>query len=352
MNIEFHYYMIYLIATRAGFRPESAKIMAISSQYVDDNDMIFTISKGTPEEYTNHISQTMNIIKPKKKLFRIYPLFHFIPGDPLALSARRKDGKLHMLNTTPNSTNVNSIFDMAIYSKNLYRIGIALHSFADTWAHQNFTGYYDTFNSVDGGVEKIIPYIGHASAYYYPDWPALIWKDSRLVGKYIKVNNRERFLEAAREIFRKLYLSLNPNETSQHVHWESKKLLEDLNNAIGKMDQGNEEKDNRIKRYKELARKKEYGGGVLEDYQRDKWFDQVVNEEILGIRDRGVIAINGVSVGLNRYDPLTDIYTWKNSKNYTKSHWYKFQEAVKTHQKVAFNILSKKNFSYLDLKNW
>lgn len=107
MDIEFHYHMTYLIAAKAGFSAEKSATIAHACQYVDDNDMIMEIDKGEASAYRNYISQTMNILKPKGKLFRIYPLFHFIPGDPQSSSAWRKDGKMHWLNTTPNSA-VNS----------------------------------------------------------------------------------------------------------------------------------------------------------------------------------------------------------------------------------------------------
>jgi hypothetical protein len=73
MNKEFHYQITHLIATRSGFPPADADIIAISSQYVDDNSMIFKIDKDKPTAYSNYISQTMNILKPKAKLFRNKP---------------------------------------------------------------------------------------------------------------------------------------------------------------------------------------------------------------------------------------------------------------------------------------
>ncbi|MBA4397709.1 MAG: hypothetical protein C0394_10075, partial [Syntrophus sp. (in: bacteria)] len=105
MNHEFHYYITYVIAARAGFPPQDAQLVAYSSQYTDDNDIIFEIDRGRPTAYGNYISQTVNILKPMDKLLRIYSLFHFIPGDPLAASAWRKDGGMHWLNTTPDSEN-------------------------------------------------------------------------------------------------------------------------------------------------------------------------------------------------------------------------------------------------------
>lgn len=91
MDIEFHYYMTYLIAARAGFAPAEAAILAQAAQEIDDNHIPISVSKGTPAEYESVISQTMDILRPKHNE-RIYPIFHFIPGDPAAPSAKRKDG--------------------------------------------------------------------------------------------------------------------------------------------------------------------------------------------------------------------------------------------------------------------
>jgi hypothetical protein len=181
MDVEFHYYMTYLVAAKAGFGSDDVLKIAYTSQYVDDNDMILEIDKGKASAYRNYISQTMNILKPKSKLFRIYPLFHFIPGDPMSKTAFRKDGKMHWLNTTPNSENANKIIDAAISTENLFRIGVACHCYADSWAHQNFVGYYDEFNAMASPLSKVTPDIGHADAQHNPDWPGLIWRDQRLL---------------------------------------------------------------------------------------------------------------------------------------------------------------------------
>jgi len=43
MNTEFHYWMTGLIAKEAGFSEDHAKIIAYSSEYVDENDVSFKI---------------------------------------------------------------------------------------------------------------------------------------------------------------------------------------------------------------------------------------------------------------------------------------------------------------------
>ncbi len=83
MNKEFHYYATGLITQRAGFSEEDAETIARASQFVDENDVALEVRErgGSQKPYRNFISQTMNILKPKKALMRIYPVFHFVPGD-------------------------------------------------------------------------------------------------------------------------------------------------------------------------------------------------------------------------------------------------------------------------------
>ncbi|MBE9546622.1 MAG: hypothetical protein IMF10_03880 [Proteobacteria bacterium] len=83
MNTEFHYYITGIIAHAAGFSQEEAKTIATASEFVDENDVSFNIEdRSSGKSYEVYISQTMNILKPKRKLMRIYPVFHFLPGDP------------------------------------------------------------------------------------------------------------------------------------------------------------------------------------------------------------------------------------------------------------------------------
>ena len=57
MDIEFHYYMTYLIAARAGFKPADATILAQSAQEIDDNHIAIEVGAGTPFDYKNTISR-------------------------------------------------------------------------------------------------------------------------------------------------------------------------------------------------------------------------------------------------------------------------------------------------------
>lgn len=345
MDIEFHYYMTYLIAARAGLSPSDSLRIAHAAQYTDDNDMVFEIQKNQAEYFKNYISQTMNILNPKPKLFRIYPVFHFVPGDPLAPAAYRRDGRMHWLNTTPGGVNATRLLDEALTTGNHYRIGLACHAYADTWAHQNFIGYYDEFNSMTGLLESATPNIGHADARHDPDWPALIWKDRRLLVEDGRVDNTQRFLAAARHLFRMLRKYADKTVSDAAIKLDEDGLAKHLSEAIGDRDPTNERKSTRVARYKALAQTAAYGSAPLPEYDDCVWFEAAVKEEVRGLRDRS-------DTRWARWDPLTDVYTWRDTQTYQATEWYQFQLAVKEHQVFAIALLNESLRSKMELEGF
>ena len=315
MDIEFHYYITYIVALRAGFAPGDAYVIAYASQYTDDNTTVYTIDKGGPGEYSNYISQTANILKPQKELMGIYPAFHFMPGTLVELagdSARRRDGKLHLMNTIPDSMNSRKLLQAALDSHDPYRIGIATHMYADTFAHQNFVGFEESFNGMKGLFEGIVPDIGHADAGYKPDRISLSWEDRRLVQSHSKIDNKERFIEAARCIYQRYAGYLN---TSQ----DSRKTATQIDKAIGKHKDG---KNGRIDRYKKMI-----GRGFIK-YDKKDWFREAVDRVSVEIPYAG---------GEDTVPRSETEYVWKG--NYKESRWYRFQEAVKAHQRPAMDTV-------------
>ena len=351
MNIEFHYYMTYLVATKAGIGRDEARVIAFAAQHIDDNSFVVNVEADDGSGaavYQNYVSQTMDILKAKRQLFRIYPIFHFIPGDPRSPTAWRKDGSMHWLNTTPNSTNANRVFDAALTSGDLYRIGVSCHGYADTWAHQNFVGYFHPFNAVsENALSTFTPNVGHADAGHHPDWPALVWEDPRLVNANAMIDNRSRFLEAADHMLRKLAKLADSKISDKALDTKASELRQDLNTAIGDQDNTNKMRAERIGRYRELAATKAYGSEMLSDYDENEWFAQAINEKVRGLRDR--------DSEWSRLTVLKDRYTWRNPDSYRQSHWYRFQEAVKAHQDETWGILKESTFNGLalpELADW
>ena len=327
--------MTYLIAIRAGFDTDTALKIAYSSQYIDDNTRKFNIFKDKKKVYSNYISQTKNIFKPQKKLLRIYPVFHFIPGNPQALSAIRKDGKMHTMCCTPNSENSLNIFSTALKSGDPYRIGIATHSYADTWAHQNFTGILDSFNGMsDNILKRLLPDIGHANALHSPDEAGKIWYDSRMAEP--KVNNKNRFLAASGCIFLE-FAELNK---LKNINKKKNSLLVDFDKIIV-IDNDNNYQKERIKAYQKLALTPEYGGTPLPDYDKDQWFKQAVSTKQKWFKDINLPF--GVTLFPDKHSPKNGFY---------ESDWYCFQESIKKHQRNVLKYFDTTDIQYIKIRNF
>ena len=333
MNIEFHYYLTKYIALEAGFDSDEAEIIAYSSQFVDDNKTRFKIEIPDGSFYENYFSQTMNITKPKKKLMRVYLLFHFLPGDPTSSKARRRDGKMHLLMTTPSSTHAQEIFFDTTKNENLYSLGIASHMLADTLAHQNFVGTFDEINAMKGVWQTLTPNIGHADAGFKPDIPNLLWHDPRLIDEYKEVNNIDRVLLAANKLYTNyLMFTTNPPEWS--------KVKKNISNIINEPIKESQiklypkQKKVRIEKYKELLA----DFGTDGNYDSLSWFKSAVKEDINFLNDKKY-----------KFDPIKDKLNFRT--NYKRSHWYRFQEAIKEYQRIATTKLEP-ILKQIEIKEW
>lgn len=325
MDIEYHYWLTGLIAKRAGFTNKEAQTIASTSQFMDENDVLLKVQSargGKP--YKNQISQTMNILKPKMDLMRIYPIFHFIPGEPDAPTAQRRDGKMHLLNTTPNNFNANEIMDEAFKASSdiqLYRIGVATHGYSDSWAHQNFIGWFDFCNNI--GLD-IKPDIGHANAEHQPDWINHQWVDNRLVDP--DVNNKLRYLSASKALFNKYrdYIKTKRKITPA-PKWMD--LKQELDTLMGPIYSGHRKRyqEERIKRYKQVLK--------WQDYDELRWFNQAIRTEVHGAKD----SYKGIR---SRFTLFKDEYFWREDVEMENTHWYRFQEAVKEQERMALKLLA------------
>jgi hypothetical protein len=154
-------------------------------------------------------------------------VFHFVPGEPRDASPR-VDGRTHPLATTPDSPNARALLAAAFTGPpelSLFRIGIASHAYADTWAHQNFVGMADPFNGMG---RSLLPNLGHAGALRRPDRIGLVWRDTRLLAP--RVDNNARFLAAARGLFERYREHLG-GMGAPAARWDT--LSGDLARALG-----------------------------------------------------------------------------------------------------------------------
>lgn len=218
MQKDFHYAAIYVLSRLAGMKDEYAEKVAYSSQQVDDAvyDHALKFEDGDIFHQTQTAHKELDFINSSdvNESFNVWIPFHFLPA---------AENANFRLITKPESRTIELLKKDIINSNNknniLYRLGIFLHLYADSYSHQDFKGFYDRYNLIDllEGVEhlsgrdkikkwltKIIPGllpIGHALSMKNPDIPYASWKYKRN-SKMIKINNlEERFIPAAKNIF-------------------------------------------------------------------------------------------------------------------------------------------------------
>lgn len=196
MNAEFHYHALYYICVRAGMPGERARIIASSSQYVDDAVVEYAIGDGA---YGTLATQNY-AFWDESTLREVYMPFHFVPAGSAAPAGSSRWA------TVPDCPAAKELLVAALRSGDDYRVGVALHAYADTWAHQGFSGRNEAANAID--LASPLPPVGHLQALRSPDDPAGEWEDPRLGPGRSSVRNAERFMAAARKIYRYLRTSL------------------------------------------------------------------------------------------------------------------------------------------------
>ncbi len=316
MDIEFHYYVTYLVAMKAGFSSIDSYKIAYSSQYIDDNEKQIIICNDIGEEiYRSTVTQSCNPSKEPNKLNRIYLSYHFTPSLKSKVKSKRKDKKSNLLDTIPDNDSVNMLLTEALYSGNPYRIGIASHTFIDSWAHQNFIGIKSSYNSISGFFSDMIPDIGHADALSMPDQVGLVWRDQRLDNEVIY--NNKRFICAISRLMEEYMLFLHKpkkyiKKTIKGVKNDLKKIMIQYDSAVI----SSISRSQRIKSYLSLFTLYNYSKPCI--YSKDRWLEEAII-----------------------YDNINKNYKWR-SNRYSEYDWYLFQEAAKAHYELIWPLIEYK----------
>jgi hypothetical protein len=325
MNIEFHYYMIYLLAKYAGLDELDCITVATSSQYVDNN-LVGQVIRWDGREYLTIVTQNYGWWSDWFPV-NVYIPFHFFPGDLAYPGARRRDGRTHRLNVTPGGAFVTELLNRALGTRNLYRIGLALHTFADSWAHQNFTGTNDDWNSL--GTDLPVPKVGHAEAISQPDKITGRWIDERLEGGFRFIDNETRFLEAASRIYEKLRAFAGKREDD----WE--RARDRIKKLIGPYDENDARQKDRISGY--LLEEE------LLEYNKYDWIRRAVRF------DGNEALLEDAFKGYDKFSWLKDQLLYKTGvfkkkpllgrPDFTDTDYFRWQETAKAHLKEARAIL-------------
>ena len=186
MQKDFHFYVTYALARKAGYAAGDAATIAWADEYTD---------RQTKEEIYEIQTQCPKLDRwndPQIQLTVLVP-FHFMPGND-----REWPWK-----TTENSPRMKLLVQAAEESQNLCRLGITLHVLQDTFSHQGFSGWREKQNSCYPWyyLKSALPNVGHTEMLVMPDMVDRVWYDPRTNKR---VDNRRRALAAARATFESL----------------------------------------------------------------------------------------------------------------------------------------------------
>jgi hypothetical protein len=221
MQIDFHHTVTYVIARLAGFSHQEATIVAYSAQYVDDAQNRGVIEFANGMTY-DHIASSHSVVDGFHNLwnqedYKVWVPFHFLPGNNGQPAGRGQDVPVEQrMLCQPDSCIAADMCAAAISTKenpnSLHRLGITTHVYADTWAHQRFSGFRHHLNKAqdetqEGFLERIeafaaeVASLGHGDVSVHPDQPFRIWKYKDANSKEVTRNNPKIFIEACDRIF-------------------------------------------------------------------------------------------------------------------------------------------------------
>jgi hypothetical protein len=226
MQIDFHHGVTYVCARLAGFEHHAASTIAYCAQYVDDatNAGLIRFDNGA---LFSRISSAHKMLDYRNfqilANYRVWIPFHFLPGNGGLPAGQDPAGSfIEKLICRPNSYVAQDMVRECIERRHttygLYRLGITMHVYVDTWAHQGFAGVNHRVNEarqwVDGSgqpdralmsrlkgyfISEALP-LGHGAVLSNPDKPFLQWGYTNGRGERIARNNPKDFLEAAEQM--------------------------------------------------------------------------------------------------------------------------------------------------------
>lgn len=228
MQIDGHHAMTYVAARLAGFNARKAAIVAYSAQYVDDatNSGEIHFDNGAMYSRISSAHKALDYRNSDELAnHKVWVPFHFLPGNGGKPAGDNPQGSfIRKLVCKPNSYVAQDMLRACAgdHSKPyaLHRLGISMHVYADTWAHQGFAGVIHKINEVKNirsdnskrdksFLDRIASFfvsesfpLGHGAALSYPDRPWVEWEYKNGLGEKVKRSNSEIFMDAVDKMCR------------------------------------------------------------------------------------------------------------------------------------------------------
>jgi len=345
MNIDFHYGVIYVVTRLAGFDQAEAQTIAHACQYVDDSTVPGVLEFEGGQSYDRFASahemlDYKNTQNSRDKL--VWAPFHFLPagqGETL-----EEKSVCH-----PNSEIAQKMVKRAIEGRNaengLHRLGVTLHVYVDTWAHQHFTGTISAHNVVtslksddhhpdtllgtlksyvgaaedaaESEVIDLISKLGHGAALHFPDLPWAKWEYVNGHGIPISRENLGIFLDAANMAHK----AARGFRSGNVDYLEEDGLPEEAQTALRGQFESNrsENPEERLAVFKKAV-----GEGAIPG----------IHEQLPAYVAKGPDSWKHAATGITETDTDGDNKP-KWSENFEQSDYRKFHDAVKEHRFVV-----------------
>lgn len=342
MNIDFHYGVIYILARKAGFEGKSAETIAHACQYVDDSTVTGVLDFEEGQSFDRFASahemfDHKNMVRDSD--MRVWAPFHFLP----ACEGDTFDEKCVC---RPNSATARALVEEALRLRTadnaLHRLGVTLHVYVDTWAHQGFSGTISPNNVVhqltsdhhdsndllaelrravgaardlaESELVDMISRLGHGAALHLPDLPWAVWRYTNGHDQPIRRENLPDFISAADMAFR----ALSAFRSSSATFVDQRGLPADFKDALEQLLGGSQSNDC--------------------DERLQRLFDAVASGSIPGLREdvpiyvaKGPRSWKFLATGITSHSndgPTPPIW----SAAFEESDYRKFHDAVKDHR--------------------
>jgi hypothetical protein len=344
MQIDFHHAVTYVTARAAQFEHDEAEKIAYCAQYVDDAVQTGTITFQNKALYERICSAHKTADYRNMESLanhRVWIPFHFLPGNGGQNAQEGSEQKfVDKIVCKKDSPIARDMLKACIQDRHkafgLHRLGITMHVYADTWAHQGFAGINDEANDIsdltdesDSGLDSqgmlsrffgkffdraasklvgdVLP-LGHGAALCFPDLPYLKWSYKDRKGERVDRDNTLEFLEAADKMCRAMqrYRAGDPAAPVKGLSSDYKKTMEGLFKTF--LDQ---EGDERHSRWVAAIR-----DGVFP-------FDPISLE----YHAEGKNSWKGQVLGTSKY---ASAYPW--DKSFLTSNWKCFHDALLDHR--------------------
>jgi hypothetical protein len=263
LNIDFHYAVIYAVARLGGLGPNEAQTVAHACQYVDDatTDGLLRFAGG---ETFERIASAHEMLDYKnaadEQNRRVWVPFHFLPG---AEGTSLEEQAICRPNSEVAKAMVRHVLAAQDAPNALHRLGVTLHVYVDTWAHQGFSGIVSDYNRIShlegddhnyetwlGRLKDMLVAVGqdaaslsidavsglgHGAALHFPDMPWAQWKyRNKVSDQFVERDNLPDFVIAADmacKVVQAFTAKTSDFETQPGLSLEARRALESMMRA-------------------------------------------------------------------------------------------------------------------------